>query len=192
MIKDSVKYKLVSDHLGSIRFVVNANSGTILQELEYSAFGEVLKDTNPGFQPFGYAGGIYDVDTKLVKFGARDYNSFTGRWMQKDPIRFGGGDENLYRYVGNDALTKTDPSGLISSTNEMLPYIGGGGVGVGCGSVVVGVTVPEEHTSDPCAVALVKRLNACAKLRQEFGYTEKQYTNCKNLAISDFNKCKKK
>jgi RHS repeat-associated protein len=122
MIKDGVKYKLVSDHLGSIRFVVNASSGTILQELEYSAFGEVLKDTNPGFQPFGYAGGIYDVDTKLVKFGARDYNSFTGRWMQKDPIRFGGGDENLYRYTANNTVNMIDPSGNYTLTQV---FVGG-------------------------------------------------------------------
>jgi uncharacterized protein RhaS with RHS repeats len=32
--------------------------------------------------------------------------------MQKDPIRFGGGDENLYRYVGNDPVRSVDPSGL--------------------------------------------------------------------------------
>jgi len=80
--------------------------------MDYGVFGEVIKDTNPGFQPFGYAGGIYDQDTKLVKFGARDYNSVLGRWIQKDPIRFDGGDENLYRYVNNDPVNAIDPSGL--------------------------------------------------------------------------------
>jgi hypothetical protein len=32
---------------------------------------------------------------------------------QKDPIRFGGGDENLYRYVGNDSISYRDLSGKI-------------------------------------------------------------------------------
>lgn len=38
----------------------------------YSEFGEVTEDTNPGFQPFGFVGGPYDPETKLVRFGARD------------------------------------------------------------------------------------------------------------------------
>jgi hypothetical protein len=25
-------------------------------------FGNVLADSNPGFQPFGFAGGLYDAD----------------------------------------------------------------------------------------------------------------------------------
>jgi RHS repeat-associated protein len=52
-------------------------------------FGNVTRDTNPGFQPFAFAGGPYDPDTKLVRFGVRDYDSETGRWTAKDPIRFG-------------------------------------------------------------------------------------------------------
>ncbi|MCE3261311.1 MAG: hypothetical protein K0R43_390 [Pseudoduganella sp.] len=55
--------------------------------------------SSPGFQPFGYAGGLYDNDTKLVHFATRDYDAFTGRWTSKDPLRFGGGNTNLYGYV---------------------------------------------------------------------------------------------
>ncbi len=47
-------------------------------------------DTNPGFVPFGFAGGLYEADTKLVRFGARDYDPQFGRWTSKDPILFGG------------------------------------------------------------------------------------------------------
>jgi hypothetical protein len=43
----------------------------------YDEFGRVLSNTNPGFQPFGFAGGIYEVDTGLVRFGARDYDAVT-------------------------------------------------------------------------------------------------------------------
>jgi RHS repeat-associated protein len=72
----------------------------------------VLHDSNPGFQPFGFAGGIYDVDTKLIRFGSRDYDPETGRWTAKDPILFSGGDTNLYRYVFNDPINAIDPQGL--------------------------------------------------------------------------------
>jgi len=52
---------------------------------------KVLSDTSPKFQPFGFAGGLYDPDTGLVRFGARDYDAAAGRWTAKDPSRFAGG-----------------------------------------------------------------------------------------------------
>ena len=76
--------------------------------------GNILQDTNPGFQPFGYAGGLYDQDTGLVRFGARDYDPVTGRWTAKDPIRFRGGQANLYQYVFSDPINMIDPSGLAA------------------------------------------------------------------------------
>lgn len=69
----------------------------------------------PAFQPFGYAGCLYDADTKLCHFGARDYDATTGRWLSKDPLRFGGGDTNLYRYVLNDPVNALDPTGTTSA-----------------------------------------------------------------------------
>jgi RHS repeat-associated protein len=68
-------------------------------------------DTNPGFQPFGFAGGLYDADTGLVRFGARDYDAITGRWTAKDPILFAGGQANLYAYVNGDPVNHLDPKG---------------------------------------------------------------------------------
>jgi RHS repeat-associated protein len=99
MVRGGTTYRLISDHLGSVRLVVDASDGTVLQRMDYDEFGNVLQDTNPGFQPFGFAGGIYDRDTGLVRFGARDYEPETGRWTAKDPIRFLARDTNLYGYV---------------------------------------------------------------------------------------------
>ena len=97
MEQGGVTYKILTDHLGSVRMVINSQTGEVVQEMSYDTFGQVLTDTNPGFQPFGFAGGLYDHETGLVRFGARDYNPSTGRWMQKDPGGFNGGDTNLYR-----------------------------------------------------------------------------------------------
>ena len=118
MVKGGVTYRIISDHLGSPQLVVNTADGSIAQQLAYDEFGNVLTDTNPGFQPFGFAGGLYDLDTGLVRFGARDYDAETGRWTTKDPIRFGGGDTNLYGYVLNDPLNFKDPLGLHSLAKD--------------------------------------------------------------------------
>ncbi len=84
-----------------------------------------MADTDPGFQPFGFAGGVYDADTKLVRFGARDYDSRSGRWAAKDPIRLRGGDANLYGYVLNDPVNGNDPLGLWSVSVSLYAGIGG-------------------------------------------------------------------
>ncbi|MGH8467797.1 MAG: RHS repeat domain-containing protein [Gammaproteobacteria bacterium] len=112
LIKGGVTYRIIGDHLGSPRLIVNTADGTIVQRMDYDEWGKVQVDTNPGFQPFGFAGGLYDRDTRLVRFGARDYDPETGRWTAKDPIRFSGGDTNLYGYVLNDPLNFVDPLGL--------------------------------------------------------------------------------
>jgi RHS repeat-associated protein len=112
MIKGGVTYRILKDHLGSPRLVIDVATNTVAQEMEYDAFGNVTQDTNPGFQPFGFAGGLYDRDTKLVRFGARDYDAETGRWATKDPISFSGGDPNLYSFVKNNPLKYIDPRGL--------------------------------------------------------------------------------
>jgi RHS repeat-associated protein len=111
MVKGGVTYRLIVDQVGSVRLVVNAATGAVAQRLDYDEFGNVVQDTNPGFQPFGFAGGLYDRDTGLVRFGARDYDPVTGRWTAKDPIGFNGGDTNLYAYASNDPVNRNDPTG---------------------------------------------------------------------------------
>jgi RHS repeat-associated protein len=92
--------------------VVDVATGVIAQRIDYDEFGKVVSDSAPGFQPLAYAGGLYDPDTGLVHFGARDYDAAIGRWTARDPILFDGGQTNLYVYVGNDPINATDPDGL--------------------------------------------------------------------------------
>ncbi len=112
MLRAGVPFRIVTDQLGSVRLVVNATTGVVEQRLTYDEFGRVLEDTNPGFQPFGFAGGLYDPDTKLVRFGTRDYDPGMGRWVAKDPIGFAGQSANLYAYCGSDPVNRVDPTGL--------------------------------------------------------------------------------
>lgn len=50
------------------------------------------------------------------------YDPSTGRFLSEDPIDFGGGDFNLYRYVKNKLPNQTDPSGKLSQGGLYLVY----------------------------------------------------------------------
>lgn len=136
MIRGGVSYRIISDHLGSPRLIVNTADGTIAQRIDYDEFGRVINDTNPGFQPFGFAGGLYDQQTGLVRFGARDYDAQIGRWAVKDKIKFDGG-MNLYGYAFNDPVNLLDLNGerstnivnviksnMIAATMDMMGTVG--------------------------------------------------------------------
>ncbi len=112
IVRDGKTFRMLSDQVGSVRLVIDASDGTVAQQIDYDELGNILSDTNPGFQPFGFASGIYDADTKLVHFGARDYDAETGRWTAKDPILFGGGSTNLYEYARGDPVNHLDRFGL--------------------------------------------------------------------------------
>jgi RHS repeat-associated protein len=150
LVKGGATYRIVADHLGSPRLVVNVVDGTVAQRMDYDPFGRVVLDTAPGFQPFGFAGGLYDPDTGLVRFGARDYGAETGRWTAKDPIGFAGGDTNLYAYVGGDPVNRVDSIGLWTTA----PTINVPGTNIGVATDLVGMAVnvaqgliTQSHTS---------------------------------------------
>jgi RHS repeat-associated protein len=121
MIKYGVTYRLIADHLGSVRFVVNVATGEVAQRLDYDVFGRVTLDSNQGFQPFGYAGGLYDSDTGLVRFRTRDYNSEIGIWTGKDSIGLLGGI-NQYTYSDNQPVIYYDPDGQSPSSSGIGDY----------------------------------------------------------------------
>jgi RHS repeat-associated protein len=112
MEKDGKTYRIIKDHLGSPRLIIDLATGNVEQRIDYDEFGSVVRDTNPGFQPFGFAGGLLDRETGLTRFGARDYDAQSGRWTTKDPVGFDGGDANLYGYVLNDPVNMADSDGL--------------------------------------------------------------------------------
>jgi RHS repeat-associated protein len=94
-----------------VREIVNTRTGAVVQQIDYDEYGNVLSDSHPGFSPFGFAGGLYDRDTKFVRFGKRDFDASTGRWMSKDPIRFLSGNWNHFAYVNNDPINQLDVKG---------------------------------------------------------------------------------
>ncbi len=112
MTRGGNTYYLTYDQVGSLRIVADS-AGNVVKAIDYDSFGNIINDTNPAFEiPFGFAGGLCDRDTRLVRFGCRDYDPDIGRWTAKDPILFNGGDTDLYGYCLNDPVNGFDPEGL--------------------------------------------------------------------------------
>ena len=123
-----VTFRVITDQVGSPRVIVDSRTGSVTERISYDAWGNVTQDSAPGFIPIGFAGGLRDPDTDLVRFGARDYDPVSGRWTATDPIRFRGGDTNLYRYATDDPVNRTDPVGLSSLASEGTPPAAASGV----------------------------------------------------------------
>ena len=87
----------------------------------YDTFGRVT--VQPGATAdtrFLYTCQEYDLTTGLYYYNSRWYDPATGRFVVEDLIGFGGGDENLYRYVGNSPTNATDPSGLAEDPSSLV------------------------------------------------------------------------
>ena len=75
--------------------------------------GKLTGETNAAVDLiFGYTGKQLDDATGLQHNLFRWYDSELGQWLSEDPLGFEAGDENLRRYVGNEALSKVDSQGL--------------------------------------------------------------------------------
>jgi RHS repeat-associated protein len=126
MIRGGRTYQILTDYLGSPRLVVDVATSAVAQRLDYDVWGNVVQDTNPGFQPFGFAGGLFDSATNLVRFGKRDYDPEAGRFTQRDPVGFGSGNSNLYTYAANEPNNLVDPLGETPQKFHFRPPKKGG------------------------------------------------------------------
>jgi RHS repeat-associated protein len=119
MVRSGKTYRFLTDWRGSVRAVVDSGTGTVVESIDYDAWGNATVSDSTcaagavcaSFQPFGFAGGLVDRETALVRFGERDYSASVGRWTQKDPVRFDGRQANFYVYVGDDPINRVDPTG---------------------------------------------------------------------------------
>ena len=55
-----------------------------------------------------------DGETGLLYYGYRYYRPSTGRWLSRDPLGEKGG-KNLYGFVENRPMGRTDPHGLFTA-----------------------------------------------------------------------------
>jgi RHS repeat-associated protein len=113
-------YWYLTDHLGTVRDVATYNTTTnittIANHVAFDSFGKRTSETNSSLGDFdvGFTGKWFDRATGLTWNLNRWYSPVLQRWISEDPIGFAGSDANLYRYVGNEPQSKTDPAGLYA------------------------------------------------------------------------------
>jgi RHS repeat-associated protein len=115
-------------------------SGEGLEKYTYDAFGFPTVTNWDGSNPRSYSaygnrfmfqGREWYSELGYYNFRNRFYDPTVGRFLQPDPLGFGGGDANLFRYCGGDPVNRSDPYGLFWG----LPaWAGGAIVGGGVGA----------------------------------------------------------
>jgi RHS repeat-associated protein len=102
-------YTPLTDALGSTIALVDA-SGNLVTQYAYDPFGNTTVSGASNSNRFQYTG-RENEGNGLYFYRGRYYSPLLGRFINEDPLRFGGGDANLYAYVGNDPIDFLDPFG---------------------------------------------------------------------------------
>ena len=110
------------DALGSTVALTSA-AGAVEEQYSYAAYGQPsIFDTNGQVitvsalgNRFLFTGREWITKANLYDYRNRQYSATMGRFLQTDPVSFGGGDANLYRYVANKPIIVfRDPNRVYS------------------------------------------------------------------------------
>jgi RHS repeat-associated protein len=94
----------------------------VQKHIRYHSFGRIIQQTGTLSNRFWYTGREWDGEIGLYFYRARYYDPLVGRFIGEDPIGFGAGDINLYRYVGNQPINFIDSFGLQSRSRYPLGH----------------------------------------------------------------------
>jgi RHS repeat-associated protein len=167
-----------ADRQGSIIATTNS-AGAVVNEYKYGPYGEsaALVGTT-----FGFTGQRYDSETGLYHYKRRQYSSTLGRFLSIDPLLYKD-SLNLYAYVVNDPVNKSDALGLglvdiVLGDPELQQLIEqaaqallAGLLGASAGAAI-GIYFPPNVpapivTDNQCPMGRSKRDNEKAKLRYQ-------------------------
>ena len=110
--KQYMDFLSACDQVGTPKLFTLSNE-KLLKMLKYDSFGNILSDSKPQLHiPVGFAGGLADRDTGLIRFGYRDYDPKIGRFLCPDPYQDRRGDGDLYDYCVDDPVSASDSNGL--------------------------------------------------------------------------------
>jgi len=106
----------MTDRQGSVRQIADTD-GVILDAITYDSFGNILSESNPSQgDRFKHHAREWEAAVDLYSNRARWYSARDGAFISEDPLGFDAQDTNLARYVGNNPVNQTDPTGLFTYT----------------------------------------------------------------------------
>ncbi|MFH0837450.1 MAG: RHS repeat-associated core domain-containing protein, partial [Candidatus Aenigmatarchaeota archaeon] len=112
MTRSGSTYYYHTDGIGSVTALTDTSQNTAAS-YTYDEFGVISSQTGTINNQFKYTSRENDPTVGLYYYRARFYDSTTGRFLSKDPLRLY--DENRYAYVNNNPVNFVDPLGLWSS-----------------------------------------------------------------------------
>lgn len=141
----TIVYYFHNDHLGTPWFITNKNQ-VVSWAADYYPFGEVYDELASTLNPHRFPGQLDDPTTDFSYNWHRYYSPELGRYYQADPIGFGSGDINQYRYAASVPTMLTDPDGRVVPVVVAVAYL----------LYEVGSSVADAWTTynalrDPCA-----------------------------------------
>jgi RHS repeat-associated protein len=146
------------DGLGST-IAMTDSSGNMVNKYSYDEFGNLVNTVEAVPNPFTYVGqyGVVDDDNGLIYMRARYYDPEVGRFINKDPIGYEGGDVNLFCYAANNPANAVDPSGLINITKTGVGIISMGrgiyAAASGAASAIIGVAGIHSGVGWPLGIS---------------------------------------
>ena len=126
---------------------ITDSSGNIKERFQYSSYGLLSFRSGATDTPFLYNGryGVMTDRNGLLYMRARYYNPYTCRFINPDPVGFGGG-LNWYCYADGNPISLVDPFGL-SAVGDYSYDVGQvfAGYGLAVGGTVAGVYNAAAH-----------------------------------------------
>ena len=108
MIKGGVTYRIITDHLGSPRLVVDAATGTVVQRMDYDEFGRVLARHQPRLPALRLRGRALRPAHRARALRRAGLRRRDREMDEKGSTGVDGGDTNLFGYVLGDPINLVD------------------------------------------------------------------------------------
>jgi len=111
MVRAGKRYYFAQDGQGNVTGLLDS-VGTVVQQYDYTPYGEALAGSGSVVNPYQYKGREWDAEARLYFMRARYYDPKLGRFVSEDPIGLAGGI-NPTSFVGSEPVNRSDPSGML-------------------------------------------------------------------------------